>query len=151
MWDETQPWLHCKDNYFWWYEPILMIKMLVFIIKNDYLYNKTAHASVIMYMKRTIAILILISTCMCTFAQKETIMNKPFIDNRRLHWGFISRSMKFMPKKNPQCRRRLSMKGLFMIVSFCAKVHRQVDMRKSMAIVRFIYIITLAGAVLLYK
>ena len=66
-----------------------MIKMLVFIIKNDYLYNKTAHASVIMYVKRTIAILILISTCLCTFAQKETIMNKPFIDNRRLHWGFF--------------------------------------------------------------
>jgi hypothetical protein len=46
-------------------------------------------------MKRTIAILILISTCLCTFAQKETIMNKPFIDNRRLHWGFFF-GMNFM-------------------------------------------------------
>ena len=69
--------------------------MLAFIIKNDELYNKTAPAHVIMYMKRTIAILLLLSACLCTLAQKETIMNKPFIDNRRLHWGFFF-GMNFM-------------------------------------------------------
>lgn len=48
-----------------------------------------------MYMKRIITILLLVSACLCAFAQKEQIMNKPFIDNRKLHWGFFL-GMNFM-------------------------------------------------------
>ena len=46
-------------------------------------------------MKRIITILFLMSACLCTSAQKEQIMNKPFIDNRQLHWGFFL-GMNFM-------------------------------------------------------
>lgn len=40
-------------------------------------------------MKRFFLIIILFSVCFSAFAQKERIMNKPFIDNRKLHWGFF--------------------------------------------------------------
>ena len=40
-------------------------------------------------MRRVITILILVGLCLPLAAQKETIMNKPFIDNRKLHWGFF--------------------------------------------------------------
>lgn len=40
-------------------------------------------------MKRTTIFLLSALLCLCSFAQKESIMNKPFIDNRKLHWGFF--------------------------------------------------------------
>lgn len=40
-------------------------------------------------MKRTTILLLSALLCLCSFAQKESIMNKPFIDNRKLHWGFF--------------------------------------------------------------
>ncbi len=46
-------------------------------------------------MRRLLSFIICMSICFCTFAQKETIMNKPFIDNRKLHWGFFV-GMNFM-------------------------------------------------------
>lgn len=63
--------------------------------KNSILSNKFAHCSVIIYMKRTLITIILASVCLCLSAQKDKIMNKPFIDNRRLHWGFFF-GMNFM-------------------------------------------------------
>lgn len=62
---------------------------MFYIIKNDDLYNIFASRYVIEYMKRFFLIIILFSVCFGAFAQKETIMNKPFIDNRKLHWGFF--------------------------------------------------------------
>ena len=46
-------------------------------------------------MRRTLVILILGMLSMATYAQKEQIMNKPYIDNRQLHWGFFF-GMNFM-------------------------------------------------------
>ena len=40
-------------------------------------------------MKRLLSIIIFLSLCLNALAQKERIMNKPFIDNRKLHWGFF--------------------------------------------------------------
>ena len=40
-------------------------------------------------MKRFLSLIIIISLCLNALAQKERIMNKPFIDNRKLHWGFF--------------------------------------------------------------
>lgn len=46
-------------------------------------------------MKKTFLILILLLVGLNVNAQKERIMNKPFIDNRQLHWGFFL-GMNFM-------------------------------------------------------
>lgn len=62
---------------------------MFYIIKNDDLYNIFASRYVIEYMKRFFLIIILFSVSFGAFAQKERIMNKPFIDNRKLHWGFF--------------------------------------------------------------
>lgn len=62
---------------------------MFYIIKNDDLYNIFASRYVIEYMKRFFLIIISFSVCFGAFAQKERIMNKPFIDNRKLHWGFF--------------------------------------------------------------
>lgn len=40
-------------------------------------------------MKRTFTLILLAMMAFCSFAQKEQLMNKPFIDNRQLHWGFF--------------------------------------------------------------
>ena len=39
-------------------------------------------------MKRTVIILLLALISSASYAQKEVVMNKPFIDNRLWHWGF---------------------------------------------------------------
>lgn len=70
-------------------------KKLAFIVKISDLYNKFVSTGVIIYMKRFATIILLSIICICSFAQKEQIMNKPFIDNRRLHWGFFF-GMNFM-------------------------------------------------------
>ncbi len=40
-------------------------------------------------MRRILSIIISTLVCLSTFAQKQTIMNKPFLDERKLHWGFF--------------------------------------------------------------
>ncbi len=46
-------------------------------------------------MKRNLLICLLLSLAVGTMAQKQRIMNKPYIDNRKLHWGFFV-GMNFM-------------------------------------------------------
>lgn len=40
-------------------------------------------------MKRAVFFILSIALCLGSMAQRETIMNKPYIDNRQLHWGFF--------------------------------------------------------------
>lgn len=65
------------------------------ITKNSEQGNKRMHSQVIIMMKKYICIAVLLCFAIGALAQKQRVMNKPYIDNRKLHWGFCL-GMNFM-------------------------------------------------------